>query len=141
MPNSGAVEFTVEEDGSVTARETDTGLARAGDSKGVALNRLAKALERHERGGAAITPYDSGPIRLECTDEGWVANAPDRELTSVACPTRQAALEDLDETVAFVDDELELSGETKSLLADSDESLEAGDAISLSAPDTPSEGE
>lgn len=141
MTNRSAVEFIVREDGSVTARETVTGIARAGDSKGVALNRLAKALERHERGGESIEPYDSGPIRLEHTADGWVATAPDRELNSVACPTRQAALEDLDETVAFVDDDLELSDETKAVLADAEESPESGDAISFDDVETSPEDE
>lgn len=127
MAEHGVVEFS-EEDGWVTATESETGLSRTGDSKGVALNRLAKALERHERGGAAIDPYE-GDVLLEHTDDGWVATARDRGISSVACPTRQAALEDLDETVAFVDGEVELSQETKEVLADCDAELACGDGI------------
>lgn len=128
MAEHGVVEFTVDDDGWVTARESETELARSGDSKGVALNRLAKALEQHERGGDAVDAYEDD-ILLEHTADGWVASARDRDITSVACPTRQAALDDLDQTVAFVDGTVELSSETKEVLADCDAEVESGDAI------------
>lgn len=128
MAEHGIVEFTVNDEGWVTARESATELTRNGDSKGVALNRLAKALEQHERGGDAIDAYRDD-ILLEPTADGWVASACNQDISSVACPTRQAALGDLDQTVAFVDGNVELSSETKEVIADCDADVESGDAI------------
>lgn len=48
------VEFVFEDDGSVTARDLETGLARGGDSKAEALAALAEVLELHEGGGEPI---------------------------------------------------------------------------------------
>jgi len=52
--DGGGVEFVVEEDGSITARDLETGLARGGDSKAEALAQLAEVLELHEGGGEPI---------------------------------------------------------------------------------------
>jgi len=52
------VEFVVEDDGSITARDLETGLARGGDSKAEALAALAEVLELHEGGGEPIDDPD-----------------------------------------------------------------------------------
>ncbi len=52
------VEFIHEDDGSITARDIETGLARGGDSKSEALSQLAEVLELHEGGGEPIEDPD-----------------------------------------------------------------------------------
>ena len=52
--DGGGVEFVAEDDGSITARDLETGLARGGDSKAEALTQLAEVLELHEGGGEPI---------------------------------------------------------------------------------------
>lgn len=53
------VEFVVEDDGSITARDLETGLARGGDTKGEALTRLGEVLTLHEGGGEPIDDPDA----------------------------------------------------------------------------------
>lgn len=48
------VEFVREEDGTITAHDLETGLARGGDTRAEALARLAEVLELHDGGGAEI---------------------------------------------------------------------------------------
>lgn len=48
------VEFVEEDDGTITARDLETGLARGGDSRAEALAQLAEVLELHEGGGESI---------------------------------------------------------------------------------------
>ncbi|QLH79612.1 hypothetical protein HZS55_20965 [Halosimplex rubrum] len=52
------VEFVREDDGTVTARDLETGLARGGDSRAEALAQLAEVLELHEGGGESIENPD-----------------------------------------------------------------------------------
>lgn len=52
------VEFTYE-DGLVTARDLETGVASSGESKSEALAMLAEALELHEGGGEPIEDEDA----------------------------------------------------------------------------------
>lgn len=52
------VVFEQEEDGSVTARDLETGLARGGDTRAKALAQLAEVLELHEGGGEPIDDED-----------------------------------------------------------------------------------
>jgi len=52
------VEFTYEDDGSVTARNLETGLARGGESRAEALAQLAEVLELHEGDGESIENPD-----------------------------------------------------------------------------------
>ena len=47
-PDEDGVEFIHEDDGSITARETETGVASFGDTRAEALATLAEALVRHE---------------------------------------------------------------------------------------------
>lgn len=53
------VEFVHEEDGSITARDLETGLARGGDTKAEALSQLAEVLTLHEGGGEPIDDPDA----------------------------------------------------------------------------------
>lgn len=52
------VEFFREDDGSITARDLETGLARGGDTRAEALAQLAEVLELHEGGGEPIENPD-----------------------------------------------------------------------------------
>lgn len=52
------VEFVREEDGTITARDLETGLARGGDTRAEALAQLAEVLELHEGGGEPIDDPD-----------------------------------------------------------------------------------
>lgn len=48
------IHFVHEDDGSVTAVDEETGLARGGDTKSEALTQLAEVLTLHEGGGEPI---------------------------------------------------------------------------------------
>lgn len=48
------VEFIHEDDGSVTARDLETGLARGGDTRGEALAQLAEVLKLRDDKGESI---------------------------------------------------------------------------------------
>lgn len=52
------VEFVREDDGTITARDLETGLARGGDSRAEALAQLAEVLELQEGGGEDIENPD-----------------------------------------------------------------------------------
>lgn len=52
--DEAGVEFIVEDDGSITARDLETGLARGGDTKAEALTQLAEVLTLAEGGGDPI---------------------------------------------------------------------------------------
>ena len=53
------VEFIHEDDGSITARDLETGLARGGDSKADALAQLAEVLALHDDEGEPIDNPDA----------------------------------------------------------------------------------
>lgn len=55
---SEGVEFIYEDDGSITARDLESGLARGGDTKAEALAQLAEVLKLHEGGGEPIENPD-----------------------------------------------------------------------------------
>jgi len=55
-PTEG-VEF-IREDGLVTARDVETGIASSGETKAAALSMLAEALELHAGGGDPVTDDD-----------------------------------------------------------------------------------
>ncbi|MDB2271054.1 hypothetical protein PM032_08460 [Halorubrum ezzemoulense] len=48
------VKFIHEDDGSITAKDIETGVASFGDTKAEALRMLAEAIELHEGGGEPI---------------------------------------------------------------------------------------
>ncbi|MHC3438482.1 type II toxin-antitoxin system HicB family antitoxin [Natrialbaceae archaeon A-gly3] len=52
------VEFYYESDGTVTAKDLETGLARGGETRAEALAQLAEVLELHEDGGEPIDDPD-----------------------------------------------------------------------------------
>jgi predicted RNase H-like HicB family nuclease len=52
------VDFIHEDDGRVTARDRETGVASFGETKAEALRMLAEALELHEGGGEPVTDED-----------------------------------------------------------------------------------
>ncbi|SEK86596.1 type II toxin-antitoxin system HicB family antitoxin [Haloferax larsenii] len=52
------VEFIHEDDGSITARDIETGIASFGETKSEALRMLSEALELHEGGGEPVTDED-----------------------------------------------------------------------------------
>jgi len=69
-PDKEGVEFIHEEDGSITARDRETGVASFGDTKSEALRMLAEALELHEGGGEPVTDEDLREMGLDPDDEG-----------------------------------------------------------------------
>lgn len=68
-PEEG-VEFIHEDDGRITARDAETGVASYGDTKAEALRMLAEALELHEEGGDAVDDDDLRELGLDPDDEG-----------------------------------------------------------------------
>lgn len=71
------VEFVHEDDGSVTARDIDTGLARGGDTRAEALAQLVEVLRLAEGEGEAIEDpakflreeLDIDPEEIDARDE------------------------------------------------------------------------
>ena len=53
------VEFVVEDDGSITARDLETGLSRGGQTRAEALTQLAEVLTLYEGGGEPIEDEDA----------------------------------------------------------------------------------
>lgn len=53
------VEFLHEDDGSVTARDLETGLARGGPTRADALSNLAEVLALHDGDGSEIEDPDA----------------------------------------------------------------------------------
>lgn len=58
-PDEEGVIFIREDDGSITAKDLETGLARGGDSRAEALRYLSEVLELHEGGGESIDDPDA----------------------------------------------------------------------------------
>jgi Uncharacterised protein family (UPF0150). len=69
-PGEEGVEFIHEDDGSITARDKETGVASFGDTKAEALRMLAEALELHEGGGEPVTDEDLREMGLDPDDTG-----------------------------------------------------------------------
>jgi len=57
-PDEEGVEFIHEDDGSITAKDIETGVASFGETKAEALRMLAEALTLHEGGGEPVTDDD-----------------------------------------------------------------------------------
>ncbi|TKX87917.1 hypothetical protein EXE43_00495 [Halorubrum sp. SS5] len=68
--NGEGVEFIHEDDGSITARDIETGVASFGETKAEALRMLAEAIELHEGGGEPVTDEDLEEWGLEETEPG-----------------------------------------------------------------------
>lgn len=67
-PDEEGVEFIHEEDGSITAKDKETGVASFGDTKAEALRMLADALTLHEGGGEPVTEADLEEMGLDPDD-------------------------------------------------------------------------
>ncbi|ELK48729.1 hypothetical protein G3A49_12950 [Haloferax volcanii] len=59
------VEFIHEGDGSITARDIETGIASFGETKSEALRMLSEALLLHEGGGEPVTDEDLEELGLD----------------------------------------------------------------------------
>ncbi|MUW15129.1 hypothetical protein GJ633_11035 [Halorubrum sp. CBA1125] len=69
-PSEEGVEFIHEDDGSITARDLETGVASFGDTKAEALRMLAEALDLHEGDGEPVTEDDLEEWGLEDAEPG-----------------------------------------------------------------------
>lgn len=58
-PDEEGVTFVREDDGSVTAKDLETGLARDGDTRAEALRYPSEVIELHEGGGEPIDDPDA----------------------------------------------------------------------------------
>jgi predicted RNase H-like HicB family nuclease len=77
-PSSGeGVEFIHEDDGLITAKDIETGVASFGDTKAEALRMLAEAIELHEGGGEPVTDEDLEEWGLDADEASDEANVPD----------------------------------------------------------------
>lgn len=65
------VEFVREDDGSITARDTETGLARGGATRAEALSQFAEVLVLRKGGGEPVTDEDlrEWGIDPDCFDD------------------------------------------------------------------------
>ncbi|MFB6162723.1 MAG: hypothetical protein ABEJ86_04690 [Halococcoides sp.] len=57
-PDEEGVEFIHGDDGSITARDKESGVASFGETKAEALRMLAEALTLHEGGGESVSDED-----------------------------------------------------------------------------------
>lgn len=69
-PLEEGVEFIHEDDGRITARDLETGVASFGETKTEALRMLVEALELHEGGGEPVTEEDLEEWGLESVEPG-----------------------------------------------------------------------
>jgi len=69
-PSEEGVEFIHEDDGRITARDKETGMASYGDTKAEALRMLAEVLELHEGGGDPVDDDDLREFGLDSDDAG-----------------------------------------------------------------------
>ncbi len=65
---SEGVEFIQEDDGRITARDIETGVASYGETKAEAIAMLAEALELHAGGGEPVTDEDLREFGLDPDD-------------------------------------------------------------------------
>lgn len=69
-PDEEGVEFIHEDDGSITAKDIETGVASFGETKAEALRMLAEALTLHEGGGEPVTDDDLEQWGLDPDEKG-----------------------------------------------------------------------
>ncbi|HKJ58679.1 MAG TPA: hypothetical protein VKA37_05585 [Halobacteriales archaeon] len=69
-------------------------------------------------------------INLVKGEHGWVATDEESGISSQPMPTREGALDDLDENVALATGELEMSEETIADLEATEGELERGETVS-----------
>jgi len=65
---SEGVEFIQEDDGRITVRDIETGVASYGETKAEALAMLAEALELHAGGGEPVSDDDLRELGLDPDD-------------------------------------------------------------------------
>jgi len=70
LSNGEGVEFIHEDDGSITAKDIETGVASFGETKAEALRMFAEAIELHEGGGEPVTDEDFEEWGLEDAEPG-----------------------------------------------------------------------
>jgi predicted RNase H-like HicB family nuclease len=68
--------FIREDDGSITATDPETGLARGGDTRAEALRYLSEVIELHEGGGEPIDDPDASLEEEVGIDPEDVADEP-----------------------------------------------------------------
>ena len=61
----GVIEFIRESDGSITARDSETGLARGGEARAEALSQLAEVLALHNGEGEPVADEDLREFGLD----------------------------------------------------------------------------
>lgn len=76
-----------------------------------------------------MSTYQS--IRLDETDHGWVATDTRRNVLSAPCPTRDEALDDLDENLAIADGEVSLSDAALEAVEETEGEYERGETVDL----------
>ncbi len=64
-PDEEGVEFIHEDDGSITARDKETGVASFGETKAEAVVMLAEALGLHDGDGEPVTDEDLEELGLD----------------------------------------------------------------------------
>ena len=69
-PPEEGVEFIHEDNGRITARDLETGVASFGETKAEALRMLAEALACHEGGGEPVTDDDLEEWGLSDVESG-----------------------------------------------------------------------
>jgi hypothetical protein len=69
-PTEEGFEFVHEDNGRITARDIETGVASFGDTKAEALRKLTEALELHEGGGEPVTEDDLEAWDLDDVESG-----------------------------------------------------------------------
>jgi len=69
-PDEEGVEFIHEDDGSITARDKETGVASFGETKAEALAMLAEALTLHDGGGEPVADEDLEAWGIDPEPEG-----------------------------------------------------------------------
>jgi hypothetical protein len=73
-----------------------------------------------------------GTVRITLSEwrGQWIATDEERDISSAPMPTREAALEDLDEVVALADGDLELGERARADIEATEGELEDGDTVS-----------
>ena len=69
-PEEGVEFIHEDEEGQITARDLETGVASFGETKTEALRMLAEALELHEGGGEPVTDADLEEWGIEDVELG-----------------------------------------------------------------------
>jgi predicted RNase H-like HicB family nuclease len=75
--DNGGVEFVYEDDGRVTAKDIETGVASFGDDRAEALRMLADALDAHHGEGESVDETElAAELGLEVDEAGSEGRPP-----------------------------------------------------------------